>query len=112
MRPSAAPLFLQQSLRGESATTKGLPASCRCWIADIIEAAKDVADDVLDAAEGMVQQVERDGNAALNAAKATLSAAQVGAQVVEGQSQVFPGICMAPEIGGRCTRMRLTHIAH
>jgi len=69
--------------------------ACRCWIADILEAAKDVADGVLDAAEGTVQQVERDGNAALNAAKATLSAAQVGAEFVEGQSQGFPSSCMA-----------------
>ncbi|KAI7842843.1 hypothetical protein COHA_003588 [Chlorella ohadii] len=53
-----------------------------CWIADILEAAKDVADGVLDAAEGTVQQVERDGNAALNAAKATLSAAQATADSV------------------------------
>ena len=52
----------------------------RCWIADIIEAAKDVADGILDAAEAGVQQVEADGNQALNAAKAALSAAQVCAQ--------------------------------
>ncbi|PRW60360.1 cysteine-rich surface [Chlorella sorokiniana] len=53
-----------------------------CWIADILEGAKDVADGVLDAAEAVVQQVEQDGNQALNAAKATLSAAQAAADNV------------------------------
>lgn len=39
-----------------------------------------MADGILDAAEAGVQQVEADGNQALNAAKAALSAAQVCAQ--------------------------------